>query len=500
MAACPRCAFADAGGLVCGLCGALLPLQVGPLTDRILVEAPLGEGSCGAVYRARQVGIDRPIALKVPRLDGKDDLAARQRFEREARALAAVDHPGVVGVHGVGHLPDGRPYLAMELIEGESLDAVIARAPLGVHRAIRIAAQLASALAAVHRRGLVHRDVKPSNLLLARDHHGDERLVLIDFGVARRAGDVPDEGGGLGASITAAGDMVGTPLYMAPEQVQGEPVAASIDQYGLGVTLFEMLTGRTPFDGGTVEVIVAHLQQVPPAPSALRPALALVPGLDALVARCLAKRAADRFASLDEVRRALLTIADQLDDAPCELAPRRSGRRARWILGAAVMAGAAAGALTLMPREPAAPSLAPAARPGAALPAIVADVPPAAAAPAAAAVLPEALLAGRHVLLSDDGMALRLRLPRVLTIDEPAPLSLELWDEAGEPATVRDVIVTVERPDGVARGLTVPRQAPGTFASTLSWSTAGRYVIRVFPPIGDVTFSATVDVDAAPAA
>ncbi len=468
MHTCASCGFADAGALVCGMCGASRPLALGPLPGGLVLDAAIGEGQCGTVFRARQVGLDRPIALKVPLEAALADGAALRRFEREAAALAAIDHPNVVGIHHVGTLRDGRPYLAMELLEGDTLDDLLADGPMEVDRAMRLAAQLAGALAAVHAAGLVHRDVKPSNVLVTRDHDGAERAVLIDFGIVRTAGDVEAHD----AALTNASELIGTPHYMAPEHVQGERAAGAVDQYGLGVTLFRMLTGDVPFRGSTMEVVVAHVQAAPPAPSSRRPELSVA--VDALVLRCLAKRPGDRFASCADLRDALLAVR-----------PTRSRRRPLAALAALSVAAAAALALALATQAPSAAASQP---PVPANEQLIALAPPVAPTPGT-----------RFVLLADDGLALRLTIPAELRAGHDASLRLELWDDAGEPVHVAEVIVTLEGPDGVAHGFAVRADGLGGFRGALPLPRDGRYTVRVFPPIGDVGFAAPLVVgDVAP--
>ncbi|MEZ4366942.1 MAG: serine/threonine-protein kinase [Kofleriaceae bacterium] len=310
---CRRCHHVATGGRACGACGALLDAtpvaaharaQDGPAAallgqrvDGMRIDEWIGRGQCGHVYRATQEALARPIALKVPTAALASDEVSMARFRREARALASVRHPGVVTIHAVGALPDGRPYLAMEHLAGESLEAVVARGPLPVARATAIACQIASALDATHARGLIHRDLKPSNVMLTRDHGGRERAVLIDFGIVW-----PSDAAAV-TRLTHAGDLIGTPHYMSPEQVQGEDLDGRSDLYSLGVTLYRMLTGRTPFSGTSLEVVVAHVGQAPPLVRSLRPD---VPeALERVVRRCLAKLPAQRFASAAELAHAL---------------------------------------------------------------------------------------------------------------------------------------------------------------------------------------------------
>jgi len=157
---------------------------IGTVVDGFVIEGVLGGGSFGSVYRARQLGLDRPVALKVPTYAIASDPVMARRFAREARSAARVTHPGVVAIYAVGELADGRPYLAMQLIDGVPLGRILADGPVPVARALHLARDIASALAETHAAGVIHRDLKPSNIMWRRDRHGDDRITLVDFGIA----------------------------------------------------------------------------------------------------------------------------------------------------------------------------------------------------------------------------------------------------------------------------------------------------------------------------
>jgi hypothetical protein len=247
---------------------------------RYLIERKLGEGGMGAVYLARDTQLDRPVALKVPFLGGPDGDALRARFLHEARAAAALHHPGVCPVYDVGEI-DGTPYLTMPYLTGEPLSRRVARGPLPVPEALALVEKLARALHYAHERGVVHRDLKPGNVLL--DERGEP--VVMDFGLARRAGD---------SHLTHEGEVLGTPAYMAPEQLMGQVavVGPAADVYSLGVVLYELLTGAPPFQGDLLALASQVAYDEPRPPSKVRPA---VDGrLDAVCLKALAKRPADR--------------------------------------------------------------------------------------------------------------------------------------------------------------------------------------------------------------
>jgi serine/threonine protein kinase len=254
----------------------------------------LGRGGMGAVYLARDTALERLVAIKVLLLDRGEDAASRERFRREARTAARLTHPNIVPLHGFGEA-DGMLYLVMGYVQGEPLSARMRQgARLGLTEARRIGAEIADALDHAHGRGVVHRDVKPDNILID-DETG--RAMLADFGIAKALG--------AGAAVTQAGGVIGTPAYMSPEQAAGrEELDGRSDLYSLGVVLYGLVAGRLPFegkDGG--DLLVKHLTQEPPA---LKSARADVPDdLAAAVMRCLAKDPEARFPDARRLREAI---------------------------------------------------------------------------------------------------------------------------------------------------------------------------------------------------
>ena len=267
-----------------------------------VIEAAIGRGGMGIVYRARQRERGRVVALKVVLPELLEQASVRARFVEEAAAAAAIEHPNVVPVYDVGER-DGIAYLVMRHVSGMDLRARVAeRGPLTVARAAEVAAKVGGALDSLHRIGFVHRDVKPSNVLLARDGG----VFLADFGLARRLV--------AGAGVTRTGQWVGTIDYVAPEQIRGERIDARADVYGLGGLLHFALTGRPPYEReNDAAKLWAHLCAKPPLTSRLRPG---VPApMDAVVARALAKRPGERFASAGELGRSALLAAGGRTDA-----------------------------------------------------------------------------------------------------------------------------------------------------------------------------------------
>ncbi|MFC3965397.1 serine/threonine-protein kinase [Nocardia jiangsuensis] len=266
----------------------------------------LGSGGSGRVWLAHDTATDRDVALKVLAADLAADPGFRRRFTREARLAAQLRGPHTVAIHGFGE-HDGHLYLDMELVDGIDGAALLRReGRLAPGRATGIVAQAGAALAAAHRIGLVHRDVKPSNLMVT----AQEFVYLIDFGTATRDGQ---------PAITATGNLVGTLGYVAPERFSGAADARS-DQYSLACVLFELLTGRRPFgDGDSPQQVLAHLMTAPPAASTLNPAVPRE--LDAVIARGMAKEPQARFADVEEFVAAARAAAGGAAVATADIAP-----------------------------------------------------------------------------------------------------------------------------------------------------------------------------------
>jgi serine/threonine-protein kinase len=312
------------------------------------VTAVLGLGGMGIVLAAYDAVLDRPVAVKVlsPHMAGA--AAARDRFAREGRAAAAVVHPNVVPVHGVDSWK-GLPYLVMAHVAGRSLqERISAEGPLGVEEVLRVGAEAAAGLAAAHARGLVHRDVKPANILLEA---GTGRVLLTDFGLARAAD---------GAGLTQSGVIPGTPAYMAPEQARGEPADQRSDLFSLGGTLYAACSGRPPFGCDAPLAVLRRVCEGRPAP--LRSLAPDVPGwLADVIERLLASRPEGRFGSAAEVARLLAGCLEHVRrPGSVPLPPGvRGGRRrlARWAavaaLGALLLTGLCAGPAD--PPRPASP-------------------------------------------------------------------------------------------------------------------------------------------------
>ncbi|MBW8867515.1 MAG: serine/threonine protein kinase [Acidobacteria bacterium] len=274
------------------------PSHAGQVLDgKYRLDALLAEGGMGAVYRATHVMLGKTVAIKLIRSAIVASPEIVRRFQREARAATALNHPNIVSVYDLGQTPDGTLYIAMEYVDGPSLKALIQSGrPIPVARTIAILRQVASALATAHRHNIVHRDLKPQNIMLAAGHDGSEVAKLVDFGIAKTF----DES----TQLTNTGSALGTPYYMSPEQIDGRNVDARADIYALGIILYEMLVGEVPFaDQSTPAVLVKQLRERPVRPS-LKNA-AVPPALEAIALRCLEKDPEQRYQTADEFAAAL---------------------------------------------------------------------------------------------------------------------------------------------------------------------------------------------------
>jgi serine/threonine-protein kinase len=280
-----------------------LPTRVG----HYAITGKLGQGGMGVVYAARDERLDRAVALKMMSSLGGDD-TARKRFWREARAAASVNHPNICQMYEIGE-DSGELFIAMELLEGQPLAERLRQGALGVSEAVPIGLGILAALGALHGRGVIHRDLKPSNVFLTS--HG---VKLLDFGLARNDGLDLAESPGSMSGLTRSGMIIGTPRYMAPEQVTGEAVDARSDLFAAGTILFEMLAGRPAFGGrNVVEILHATLYEQPPALTG-SPAVAAA---DRVIRRALAKRPADRPTSAEVMAQELRSVRGDSDgDAP----------------------------------------------------------------------------------------------------------------------------------------------------------------------------------------
>ena len=331
---------------------AAAPLARGTRLGPYEILATIGAGGMGQVYEARDSRLDRTVAIKtLPPALGFDP-ERRARFEREAKAIAGLSHPGICTVYDVGEQPSQGPgpatlYLVMEHLIGETLAARLQRGPLPLTQALAVAAEIADALSAAHRQGVVHRDLKPGNVMLAKSgegRQGSSRAKLLDFGLAKLKGLGEPPAAGQPAqqpdsSLTTEGRIVGTLQYMAPEQVEGKPADARTDVWALGALLHEMLTGKRAFEGASAADLMAAILDREPTPlSTVEPATPLA--LERLVLQCMAKAPDDRPDTAHDVANELRRIAQTGAAAPTAGAGPHSLRARRvlpWAAGFTVL-------------------------------------------------------------------------------------------------------------------------------------------------------------------
>ncbi|MCA1650243.1 MAG: tetratricopeptide repeat protein, partial [Acidobacteria bacterium] len=309
---------------MCG--GPLIGQSVGPF--RVLDK--LGSGGMGEVYLAEDTRLGRKVALKSPSASWLSDSNARERLQREARAAARLNHPRIAAVYDVLELA-GRPYIVMEYVEGETLAASLRRGPMLLERAVALGLDLTDALAAAHAAGVIHRDLKPGNIILT----GTGDLKVLDFGLAKTLQREDD------ANLTHPGQVLGTPGYVAPEQLLGKPADVRCDVYSAGAILYEMLTGRAPFEQGDSmgRALAALMERVPP-PHQVN--VTVPRDLSDVVQRAMARDPADRYQTADALRDALQRAAASLGNTPTRLfgasAETHPRNRMRWQVAVAVAA------------------------------------------------------------------------------------------------------------------------------------------------------------------
>ena len=286
-----------------------MPLEPGTKLGPYQVGDPLGAGGMGEVYQAKDTRLDRTVAIKVLPSHLSDDPDLRQRFEREARAVSSLNHPHICTLHDIGREGDV-DFLVMEHLEGETLAERLKKGPLPFEESLRYAVQIADALDKAHREGVVHRDLKPANVMLTKSG-----AKLLDFGLAKIAGSTSTPDAAMLSSLpteqkslTAAGAILGTFQYMAPEQLESKDIDARTDIFALGAVLYEMMTGKKAFEGNSqASLISAIMSSEPPSMSSLQPFSP--PALERVVKTCLAKDPDKRWQHAGDVARELEWIA-----------------------------------------------------------------------------------------------------------------------------------------------------------------------------------------------
>jgi serine/threonine protein kinase len=291
------------------------------------IQSPLGAGGMGEVYRARDTRLDRIVAIKILPAHLSDNVEAKHRFDREARAISSLNHPNICTLYDVGH-QNGIDYLVMELLEGETLADRLAKGPLPLEKVLKYAIEICQGLEQAHKTGVIHRDLKPGNVMLTKTG-----AKLMDFGLAKASPAGAPPVSSLTMTIpapaaeqplTARGTLVGTFQYMSPEQLEGKEADARSDIFALGAVLYEMVTGKRAFTGKTQASLVAAILASEPQPiSVLQPMSP--PALDRVVKVCLAKDPDDRFQSVQDLKLQLKWIAEGGSQAgvPAPVAARR---------------------------------------------------------------------------------------------------------------------------------------------------------------------------------
>ncbi|HEY3204522.1 MAG TPA: serine/threonine-protein kinase, partial [Thermoanaerobaculia bacterium] len=294
------------------------------------ILAPLGAGGMGEVYRAKDTRLDRVVAVKVLPARFSEDAEMRKRFEREARAISALSHPHICALYDVGS-QDGVEYLVMEYLEGQALSERLAKGALPLDQTLKIGAEIADALAAAHAAGILHRDLKPGNVMLTKSG-----VKLLDFGLAKPGVFAPQGGSATelptrtSAPLTEKGFIAGTLQYMAPEQLEGKEPDARTDIFALGAVLYEMTTGKKAFEARSqASLIAAILERDPPPVSQIQPVAP--PALDRLIRTCLAKDPEDRWQTARDVARELRWVERSAEEAPAKtLGGRRASAPLAW--------------------------------------------------------------------------------------------------------------------------------------------------------------------------
>lgn len=338
------------------------PLLGALIDGRYRIDRAIGEGGMGVVYQATHVALQKRFALKVLRGEMARDQEVVQRFVQEAQASSSIGHANIIDISDFGRLPDGTFYFVMEYLDGESLTDLIARSGgLTPQQAVPIIEQMASALSAAHESGIVHRDLKPDNVFLVRRGSARDFVKILDFGIAKV--------GGAASKLTRTGMIFGTPHYMSPEQAAGQAVDKRTDIYALGVIMYEMVTGKVPFDADTFMGILSKHMFEPPRPPTELAGHGDLGALEPVILKALVKKPEQRYQTMDELLRDLAALkagarvegpARTVAPVPVGLGPalertgvpvaseavpyRSSGRGALLVAGGLLLAGVAIGA------------------------------------------------------------------------------------------------------------------------------------------------------------
>ncbi len=324
------------------------PLLGTTIDGRYAIEAALGEGGMGVVYKARHVLIDKTVAIKILRKEAAQDAASVQRFIQEAKSASKINHSNIVDITDFGVLSDGHAYFVMEFLQGQTLAQAIHEGPLDPVRVCVISAQMARGLHAAHQKGIVHRDLKPENIFLLEREGNSDYVKIVDFGIAKVGG---------GQRLTQVGMVLGTPEYMSPEQATGQETDHRVDQYALGCIMYEMLTGVVPFLGERpAQTLTKHVFEAVVPPTQRKPELGIPAVLEAVVLRTVAKKPAERFPSMRDLELSLSQVEADLragrvvDDS--RLYRAASGEGGGYVQGPQGVPGASPGTATQLSPQP----------------------------------------------------------------------------------------------------------------------------------------------------
>jgi len=438
------------------------------------VLAKLGEGGMGEVYRARDPRLNRDIAIKILPMGGSLDVERRERFQREAQAIAALNHPGIVTIYSVED-DEGAAFLTMELVEGQPLSELLARGALPLRQILKVGIDVADAVAAAHQKGITHRDLKPANIMLGDGEHAG-RVKVLDFGLAKLEEAASRASGQTElptALLTGEGRILGTVAYMSPEQAEGKPIDARSDLFSLGVVLYEMATGRRPFTGETsVSIVSSIVKDTPASITQLNPALPRE--LGRIIRRTLAKDPEARYQTAKDLRndlkelRASLESGELVAEAGVGTSAAR-GRSPRLWQAIAVVAALAATAATALLLRRGAP-------------------PPATAPPAAVQMtrLTSGVAASRPAL-SPDGKF-------VVYVQRSADGEESVW--VRQIATSSNVQIVAPEPGTNIYGLTVTPD--GAFVDVLRWRQPEQAALWRVPLLGGPAKKIVDAVESAP--
>jgi serine/threonine-protein kinase len=467
------------------------------LSNQYQLLEKIGEGASGTVYRGWQFGVERMVAIKILSASAAASAEFVARFLREAQAAARLSHPNIVTVYHIGKTASKLPFIAMEWVPGGPLGRAAEHRLRGRFLdIIAVAKQVASALAEAHRASIIHRDLKPDNLLFSY-RRGRPTVTVVDFGIAKILDEAylkPGE-----THLTKAGMVYGTPQYLSPEQASGKCVDARSDLYSLGVVLYQLLSGRLPFEGRGVALLVDHISGTPPALQELVPEAPAA--LTQLIMSMLAKEPADRPQSaadlcslLDDLvdTRAMPGVTLPMDevmsrdqDAPLpSLHIARTSRRARVSLSAAMLA------LIFM---------------------VLADgrLSPQASAAASETTIGEGKVvesdldphprtqqgSQRALMVSADGYSLRVLVPEKLRAGSEQPMAIEVWDRHGRALSLPSLVILFADRDGQAEGVTVPAgDTTGRYEVSRQFASPGSYSMQVLTEDAEVALRVHFDV------